>query len=245
MRASSSTRRMERQLWAAPSPPARPSTRTISSINLLMALPYRQSNRKGGPDTRLALYGDLTIVPFDNAVRDGEAEAGPLSHGLCREKWLENLCQFVRLDTLAGVRDAHDHGLLVGFRLDGDHAALGRRLYRIQEQVHEHLIDLSRMAMDQRQFAQLGADLESILWLVPDEAQCRLYPVVDIRCLEVGLVDAREIAQPLHDLHDLLYARAGLREQYVDVFPHEIDLSLVSEAPHFRKEVLRIGGRSG
>ena len=53
----------------------------------------------------IGLHPDLTTVLFENAVDDGQAKAGTLSHLLCRVKRIENMVKLMFRDAMPVIPD--------------------------------------------------------------------------------------------------------------------------------------------
>jgi len=87
-------------------------------------------------------------VAAHDRVRDGEPEAGAAPRLLGREERLEDVRQHVRRDTRTVVADDHDDVVVVAAQLDRQRTVRGERVGRVHQEVHEHLIQLRRIARD-------------------------------------------------------------------------------------------------
>ncbi len=77
---------------------------------------------------------------FDDATRDGEAEAG--SARSCGEKWLENGLFFAAGNTGSVVAYGELDGVTDGAQAHLDRHVCRRRLVRVLHQVHDHLLEI-------------------------------------------------------------------------------------------------------
>jgi hypothetical protein len=117
----------------------------------------RQKNPEGASLADLAFHLNKAVVLFDDAVHRGQPQAGALSHRLGGEEGLED--PFARGGVHAGTRVAYEklregprlqsgvaaavlRGELDVARFDGQTAAGGHGVARIDAQVHEHLLNL-------------------------------------------------------------------------------------------------------
>jgi hypothetical protein len=116
---------------------------------------------------------DQPFVIFDNAVNDGEAEAGALADSFRGEKGLEQAGAnavrhsssgvddfdaniFARLGASVVDRGAIDHG-----SSQAESAALGHRVASVHAKIEQGLSDLVRIGHDHRQLGtQLQGDID-------------------------------------------------------------------------------------
>src|SRR5437868_11035428 len=103
----------------------------------------RQRDREGAAPARLAPHRDPAVVPFDDAVDDGQAEAGAACLG--GEEGIEDARQVLGGDSLARVLDL-EHGLAgLATQPHPELAAGLGRVARVAEQVPEDRLDLTRV----------------------------------------------------------------------------------------------------
>ena len=80
---------------------------------------------------------------LDDAVGQGQSQACALANGFCSEKRVEDFLQVLRCDAGAGVLHFDPYRLCSMPGAQGQGAAFrANRLGGIDDQVHEHLIDL-------------------------------------------------------------------------------------------------------
>src|SRR5262245_7190769 len=75
-------------------------------------------------------------------------------------------------------------------------------LRSIDQHVHEHLIQLIRMAFDFRNLSQLLNDADALLQLMLNQGERTLDAFMNMRALPLGFIEPREVFQASNDLHD-------------------------------------------
>src|SRR6266849_5587130 len=118
----------------------------------------RKRDAEGAPRARGALHVDAPAVRRHHGVADGEPEPGPRADVLGGEEGVEDAAEQVRRDAGAVVTDRHVNPLTLGACRDPEVAARGDRVAGVGEQVHEHLVQLRRVALDGRQRAVVAMD---------------------------------------------------------------------------------------
>ena len=162
--------------------------------------------------------------------RQRQAQAGALAHVLGGEEGLEDAAHHLVGHARAGVVDLHPHPVVLQPRRQRDDAAALDRMRRIDDQVHEHLVQLAGQALHRRQGLQGLDHLGLVLDLVQHHVQGRFQAGVQVGLLPVGLVHAREILQVLHDLLHPGQAFGALVQQLRQVFLQVGQLHLVDQA---------------
>ena len=93
---------------------------------------------------------DPAAMLLDDAVADAQAQAGPLSHRFGREERLKDPLEMLFGNADAVVLDLDFNGSIERPRPDPDIAPVVDRLEGIQEQVHQDLVQLARIALNLR-----------------------------------------------------------------------------------------------
>src|SRR5437762_2562539 len=109
-----------------------------------------------------ALQLDVAAVAGHQRVRDGEPEPRSLAHRLGREEGLEDALAELRRDPRTAVGDLDEHAAVLCIRSQADFALSFDRLYRVRQEIHEDLVDLSRIAAGTRDVAVLVASLDPV-----------------------------------------------------------------------------------
>ena len=108
---------------------------------------------KEGAFADLAPHLNLSSVALDDAQADGEPKPCPLALALGREERIEDLRQHVGGDTAARICDLDDAGSLI-FERSHRHDALSLDgLYRVQDQIHQYLLNHVAVGHKQRKLA--------------------------------------------------------------------------------------------
>src|SRR5205807_2597612 len=132
----------------------------------------------------LALHEDGAVGLLDDAVHRREAEAGPFAGGFGSEERLEDVVAHFGAHSFAGV--AHEERRVLAFRepgpahfagvdaratgLEGQRAAVGHGVARVDREVQDHLLELSRISDDDAGIRIGVANVRG--W--PDEAKQQL-----------------------------------------------------------------------
>src|SRR5436190_9547572 len=110
-----------------------------------------QADAEGAAAAEDALDVNGPSVIAKDAVTDRQSHSRPLPDWLRGEKRLEDVRQMFRLDAAAVVLDLNEHPFSRNrSRAHLDDAAWTARLYRVQDDVEEDLVDLSRGTRYQR-----------------------------------------------------------------------------------------------
>ena len=85
----------------------------------------RQKNPEATAFTRLAIHRNRSMMAFNNAVSQRQAQPGTFADGLGREEWLKNTFQILGRYTHAGITDFNTN-LIVALAkgADGDRAVV-------------------------------------------------------------------------------------------------------------------------
>src|SRR4051812_3409573 len=115
----------------------------------------RKFDVEGGAFARIALHVDLAGVLLDDPVRHREPQAGATRrsvarHVLCGEERIVDSVYMLRRNAGAGVTHGDVNTVAVRGG-NGERSAAGHRVLRVQEQVQEHLLQLSGVAVNERQ----------------------------------------------------------------------------------------------
>ena len=98
--------------------------------------------------------GDGAVVPLDDLLCNGEAEAGAAGFsrsGLVHPvKAVENAVAVFFRDTDTVIADLHPDGVCPGTGSDADMAAIGGIFDGVAENVHHDLLQAAAVAHDQR-----------------------------------------------------------------------------------------------
>src|SRR3989338_369136 len=139
------------------------TTRTLPRASAIVSPGAGRDRRQREFDQeRSALAGaraavDGAAVLLDDAVADGQAQAGAPAGGLGGEEGVVDLAQVLRGDADAGVADLDLDAAVVVAGADGELAALRHGVAGVDQQVQEDLLELAGVAADDRQgLVQLG-----------------------------------------------------------------------------------------
>ena len=142
---------------------------------------------------------------FHDPVADGEAQAGPLTHGLGGKEGIEHLAEEVRGDARARVADLEPDparaARFVKAGRDGDVPALGREIDGVQQQVHQELPEAACVGGDLRQIA-VQRERQGMLQPagpVLKQEQHFLDKLVDVDLAERAARRPRELQQAFED----------------------------------------------
>src|SRR5437868_4059597 len=115
------------------------------------SLPHqREIQIKRSAAARMALYPNLPRVFLNDAVSDGQAEAGPFALAFTRRRLSRKKRVVDALDVLLGDADSvvghdHAHTFTVG-RGNPENSTIGHSIPRIQKQIQENLLQTSGIA---------------------------------------------------------------------------------------------------
>ena len=141
---------------------------------------------------------------LNDSISDGQPQAGAASSNVavfCREKRV-----VYPLDVFLGYAGArvgnHDlYPVAIG-GADRKGAALRHSIFRVEEQVQEDLLQLTRVAIDEGQAGTetlFHTDVRG-LHLMLEKRQSLVDDLVEVNVLELGSAGAREIQQAVDDL---------------------------------------------
>src|SRR5438034_534838 len=109
-------------------------------LSLRDRLPHGQTDGEPRSAALLTLDLDRSTVPAHDRVRHRQAEAGPLSDRLRREKRLEDPMEMLFWNAAARVVETNPGLARAGAGRDRDRAARLDRLAGVDDQVEEHLV---------------------------------------------------------------------------------------------------------
>src|SRR5579883_84635 len=151
---------------------------------------------------------------FDDAITDGEAQAGAAAIGLGGEKGIEDAMNVLARDSRSGIGDLDLDAAVVRGGANFEHAAAGHGVAGVEEQIEKDLLKLVGGAAHARQaFRQLLYDLNLRSSERMDHQGERLFQdAVDIHIGCLGDSGAGEIEEVIDD-----FAGAkGLFDDFVD-----------------------------
>ena len=175
-------------------------------------------------------------MALDDAVRNRQAQPRALPDRLRREERIEDPADDVGRHARARIADRDRHLLAIARRADRDHAALGNRLRRVHQQVHEDLVQLRRQAFDLRHVAVIAHDVGLVLEFVVDDVERAFQARTEIDHAPLVAGRAREIAQVLHDAPHAQRAVDRFVDQRLDLAAHVVQ---VRRAARRRQRVAR------
>ncbi len=108
-----------------------------------------------------------------------------------------------------------------------DDAAGLDRMRRVDDEVHEHLVQLRREAAHRRQHAVVLHDVGLVLHLVEHDVQGRVQPGVQVGLRPVGVVDPREVLEILDDPLDATQAVGALAQKDRQVLQHVLEVDVL------------------
>src|ERR1700741_1744773 len=113
-----------------------------------------QADRHRRPGSELAFDGERATMQVDDGLRKRQPETGPLmravEHRIYAVERLHHQRDVLGPDANSGIPDANMQRVLVDFARYRD-APLGRcELYRVADQVDEHLLQFNRVAFENR-----------------------------------------------------------------------------------------------
>ncbi len=126
-----------------------------------------QEDFEGRALTHFAVEPHATAALLHEPEHRRQAEASPLALVFGREKWLEDTSPGSLVDALAGIGDGEHHvrtgvhaQVQIGIflvepdvaGLQGQLAALGHRVARVHDQIHDHLFEAARIDFHAREF---------------------------------------------------------------------------------------------
>src|SRR5947209_5212510 len=98
-----------------------------------------QVDAEGGAAAGFGFDRDVAVVFFDDAAGGGESQAGAAFFS--GEVGVEDMGEVFLGDADAGVGDVEDRVFFFGQRADQEFAAVGHRLYGVQQQVKDGLFE--------------------------------------------------------------------------------------------------------
>jgi len=98
---------------------------------------------------------------------------------------------------------------LIGMRFYPQGSFIFHGMGSVDEQVHEHLVELVGIAVDLRNFPEFFDHLGPIFQLVMRQGPGAVQALVNISLLQLNVIQPREVLQTLHDLRYPLTRRDG------------------------------------
>jgi hypothetical protein len=160
-----------------------------------------QFDPEGGASARFTADMDVAAMLLDDAVGQRQSQPGPAADRLGGEEGFEDAVDVFRRDAVSGIADADGHALAAAFGADGDALVLDG-LGRIDQQVHEDLVQFRGQALDHGQLAVLLDDGDLVLQFVVGDVEGTVQAAMQVGHLPVAFAGAREILQRLHDVLD-------------------------------------------
>src|SRR5690242_1815253 len=160
-------------------------------------------------------HRNVTAVLLDDAKGDGQSEASAATHALGGEEGFENVAKNVLIHPAPVVADVNLHSIRVELaRGDLDASVRTHGLCRVDKYVHEHLAQLGRIALDQRQRLEVGNEAEVFAGQASHEVEGRGEGAMHVEQLKgFCCITTREVAQVLHNLANPVHAFAGFFQQ--------------------------------
>ena len=91
------------------------------------------------------------------------------------------------------------------------------------------MIDLIRVALNGGNIAVFLFDHRAVLELVVDQGKRAVEPFVQVGCLELGLIEPREIAKAAHDPDDALAGQPIDARYVVQHIQHLLEQSVIAD----------------
>src|SRR5437867_7255503 len=159
----------------------------------------RQPDAEGAPGAGRALDVDPPAVGRHHRVAHREPEPRPAAHVLGGEEGVEDAAEDGGRDAGPVVADRDAHRVALGARHDPDATRARDRVAGVGEQVHEHLVELARVALDGGERAVIAMDGDALAPARLEEAKRHLEPLVQGDRLARGLAEPGDAAQVLRD----------------------------------------------
>ena len=105
-------------------------------------LPDRQPYAESGAFADFALHFDASVMFLQDAIGQRQAQSCTIADRLGSEEWIEDLLEMFRRDTLAGIDDIDSHIIALASATDSDAAVFFYSVRGINQQIHEHLVQL-------------------------------------------------------------------------------------------------------
>ena len=112
----------------------------------------RQPDAERRAPAGVAFQFDPAAVRADDALHNHQTQSGALFFG--REKRLKNAVDLFLRNAAAGVGHAHPDAVRAFAGLQRQRAALGHRLHRVFDEIHQNLLHLRRVHRRRRQLAR-------------------------------------------------------------------------------------------
>src|SRR5207248_840028 len=122
----------------------------------------RQSDAEGAPGAGRALDVDPPAVGRHHRVAHREPEPRPAAHVLGGEEGVEDAAEDGGRDAGPVVADRDAHRVALGARHDPDVTRARDRVAGVGEQVHEHLVQLARVALHGGERAVIAVDGDAL-----------------------------------------------------------------------------------
>src|SRR6202035_5715207 len=129
--------------------------RTITAASDSDSLPgQREIEVEGSAFPMAAFHSNLSRMLLNNAVGHGQTESCTsrlafARRRLGRKEWIVNPVNVLLRNTAARIGDHHPDAVAIRCG-DAERSAIAHRVFGIQEQVQEHLLQPPRIAVDQR-----------------------------------------------------------------------------------------------
>ncbi len=167
-----------------------------------------EPNFEAGADPQFGHERQASGVLVDHdGARDGQSLPGAAPDLLGREERLEDARGDRRRHTRAVVADVDDYTVAVEEAPDADRAALtlGTESFAdgvggIHDQIQENLVQLSRIARNGRELAQVELHVGDVFYLVAGDGQSIRDAAIDVVTCDLALTGVSELAHGGYDL---------------------------------------------
>ena len=137
----------------------------------------------------------MASVLLDNPVGDRQPKASSLPHRLGGEKRFEDPRELFLGDAAPGVFNPHFDKAAMTAGGDADLALGLDGLPGVDQEVHEDLVQAAGIAVDRGNIAILLLNRAFVFEFVPDDIQGGLQALIDVRLLQLLLVQAGKALQ--------------------------------------------------
>ncbi len=140
----------------------------------------RDTYRKRRSDPNGTFNRYFTIVSFDDIIGDTQSQPRSLANFLGCEERFKYLLQFIRRYSGTGIGNTHKNILEISPRPDGNDSLFFNSMGGIYQHVHEHLIQLSKIAECLGQVSVIPLYRRLVFELIPDDIDRTVDTRIDI-----------------------------------------------------------------
>ena len=187
----------------------------------------RQQHGKRSPDPSLAGDLDVSAVALDDLVANSKPQPCSNSHGSRRKSGVEDSLEMFLSDTGSIILNLDLYAVSFPSHPDQNSAWPIYGLNSVNQDIHENLVNLPGIALNQRQLFIFPNNFNSTFMLVVDQGECAIHPSPEICTLPFGFIKAGDSGSLLvtregNNPVGLLYAgslggRFGVANQIDDV----------------------------